>query len=354
MGLYKKGRMWYMAVTANGRQFNRSTHTSNRQLAKRILAKIEGEIAEGRFGLIRSDPPKFEVWADQFIATIQHPNTRRTYASCVVALKHFFRNTKISDIDADRIETFKQDRVKSGTGPATVNRSLAVLRQLLKLAQRRRLVARNPMNDVDFLEERSMRRQPHIVTFAEQRKLEVVSRPLLKTLVVLLADTGLRVNREALPLRWQDIDFDDEVIHVRSSKTMSGRRVIPLSERCKDELLQWRNLTGPEYSPYVFPNPSNRAIPLKSVRKPWVTALKNSKIDYFPIYCLRASFASRLSAAGVPDVFVSQMMGHAGGLLHTYAKAIMDYRRDAIRKMEEFRQSHEVEPTVVPNVGVVQ
>jgi hypothetical protein len=34
------------------------------------------------------------------------------------------------------------------------------------------------------------------------------------------------------------------------------------------------------------------------------------------------------------------MMGHAGGLLQTYSKAIVEYRRDAIRKLEELRLSH--------------
>jgi len=46
----------------------------------------------------------------------------------------------------------------------------------------------------------------------------------------------------------------------------------------------------------------------------------------------------------VPDVFVSQMMGHAGGLLQTYSKAIAEYRRDAIRKLEELRHSWSTSP----------
>jgi len=55
----------------------------------------------------------------------------------------------------------------------------------------------------------------------------------------------------------------------------------------------------------------------------------------------QASGDVRLStaAAGVPDVFVSQMMGHAGGLLQTYSRAILDFRRDAIRNMEESRRN---------------
>jgi len=49
---------------------------------------------------------------------------------------------------------------------------------------------------------------------------------------------------------------------------------------------------------------ANRASPsthLKGVRKPWVKALKDAGISYFPIYNLRATFASRLSAAGAPS-----------------------------------------------------
>jgi hypothetical protein len=58
-----------------------------------------------------------------------------------------------------------------------------------------------------------------------------------------------------------------------------------------------------------------------------------------PIYNLHATFASRLAVAGVPDFFISEIMGHAGGFLQTYAKAIKDYHRDSICKLEAFRES---------------
>ena len=39
---------------------------------------------------------------------------------------------------------------------------------------------------------------------------------------------------------------------------------------------------------------------------------------------------------------VAQMLGHSStGIVMTYAKAIDEGRRDAIRKLEEFRQTHE-------------
>jgi hypothetical protein len=71
-----------------------------------------------------------------------------------------------------------------------------------------------------------------------------------------------------------------------------------------------------------------------------------AKITYFLICNLCATFSSRLGAAGVPDVFITQMLGHAGGLLETYSKAIPEYQRDAIRKLKAFRESANVTPPV--------
>jgi hypothetical protein len=46
------------------------------------------------------------------------------------------------------------------------------------------------------------------------------------------------------------------------------------------------------------------------------------------------------------------MMGHAGGFLQTYSKAIAD-RQDAIRKLEELRQSH-LNPALNQPISTVQ
>ena len=41
-----------------------------------------------------------------------------------------------------------------------------------------------------------------------------------------------------------DVDFVNDVIRVRESKTRAGERTIPMSGRCKIELLGWRSLLG--------------------------------------------------------------------------------------------------------------
>jgi integrase len=355
MGLYRRGRTWWMDFVVDGHQKCETTGTGNKRLAQKILDKRKGEIAEGRFNLPKSNPPALRQWAAQFLETIAHPNTYRTYGSCIQMLLEFFGDTRLSQITPNRIEDFKLSRTRAGAGPAIINRNLAVLRRMMKLAARQRLIGRTPFEEVDFLEERSQRRQAHILTFEEQAKLEAVATPLLRTLVVLLTETGLRVGREAFPLKWDDVGLVSGVLFVRQSKTGAGVRAMPLSKLCTTVLAEWQRLTGPEFSPYVFANPTNPQTHLKSVRKTWTRALKKARIEFFPIYNLRACFASRLAAAGVPDVFITQMMGHAGGLLQTYAKAITEYRRDAIRKLEEFRESANVTPAVsLPRKDLVQ
>ena len=119
-------------------------------------------------------------------------------------------------------------------------------------------------------------------------------------------------------------------------------RNIPLSARCKAELLRWREIVGLEFSPFVFPNFRTPGQPIRDIRKSWAKTLKAAKLEYFWLYHLRHSYASRLSAAGVSDLFVTQMIGHSTpSILRKYSKAIDEYRRDAVRKLEQLRAAQD-------------
>jgi integrase len=347
----KKGsKQWQMGVMLGGRQICRSAHTTNKDLAKKLLARWETEVFEGRFQLIKSQAPFFEDWAKQFLQTIPHLNTRSRYACSVNNLKLRLGKLRLSQITADRIEDFKEERLASGVGPATVNRDLVPLRKMLRNAQKRRFIARSPFVDVESLEEKSIRRRPHIATYSEEERILAVADPHIRVLAVLILETGLRSNREALVLKWDDIDFESDTIRVLESKTAAGIRNVPISGRCKAELLSWRNRVGPVFSPYVFPNTRNPERHLTQIRRSWAKALKLAGIPYFWLYNLRHTFASRLSAAGVADLFVAQMMGHSStSIVQTYARAIEEHKRHAIRKLESLRP--ETKPSVLPSTS---
>lgn len=227
-------------------------------------------------------------------------------------------------------------------GPATVNRDLAVLRRLLRIAEKKRFIARSPFAEVEFLEERKFRKQPYVVSFEDEDRILAVAEPHIRMLVILLLETGMRCGLEALSLKWEDVDLVTDSIRIRESKTLAGVRNLPISGRCKSELVRWRERIGPEFSAYVFPNMGTPDRPLKDVRRSWAKALRDAKLKFFVMYNLRHAFASRLSAAGMSDLFVAQMMGHSTpSILQTYAKVIDEYRRSAIHKLESLRIAHE-------------
>lgn len=169
----------------------------------------------------------------------------------------------------------------------------------------------------------------------EEKRLLAVAKGYLKPLILLLADTGLRVGKEALPIRWSDLDLENGLVFVRQSKTQAGIRCLPMTFRLKDELIRWKRLTGKQ-SEFVFAYPLDQSKHLLQVPKTWSRALKDAKVEPRRIYDLRSTFATRLNAAGVPQVFIDQLMGHSGGLAQTYAKASDEYRRAAIDKLEAF------------------
>ena len=334
-----------MSFTELGMQRCETTRTRNRRLAQKILDSRLGAIAEGRQPLlVKTNALRLKAWAEQFLQTVPGKMTHRRY-SCSVAnlLRHFGEQTRLTEIGTSQIEAFKRARLKEEVGPATINRDLAVLRRMLKLAARERLIARSPFADdgVESLEERKGRQSPRIISFEEEQKILGASPPLLRALVILLIETGLRTG-EALRLKWGDVDLASETIQVHESKTVAGRRLVCMSRLCKAELLNWKKLVGPNVSPFVFPNMDNPAAHLQSVRKPWATALKKAKLEFFRLYDLRANFASRLSASGAPDNLVAGVIGHScTSIVQTYAKVVDEYRKDAITKLEAYRQKQQ-------------
>jgi integrase len=341
MGIYLRGKTWWISYFVGGRQRFESSRSTKKRDARQLLDIRKGAAREGRLRLIKSNAPRFDEYSENFLLTVRHPNTQKRYGSSVRNFAACFGNVKISNITADAVEDFKKDRLSQGIRTATINRDLTVLRLMMQEAKKERFINESPFREVDFLEETKQRRRPHILTFEEEDRVLAAAAPHIRALAVLILETGMRSRREALSLLWSDVDFANGLIRVRESKTRAGERTIPISGRCKTELLRWRSLRGPEYSPFVFPSMHDPSKPLKDLRRSWAKALKDGGLQYFWLYDLRHTLASRLTQAGVSPIFVAQLIGHSStSILSTYARFIDEYRRDAIHKLETLRGDH--------------
>jgi integrase len=303
-----------MAYVVDRKQHCESTATTNKRVAQTILNKRLGEIVEERFQLPNSNPPRLQEFSQEFLNSIHHQInqiTKKRYASSLANLSEHFGDVRLSDFNLERIEGFKEARLLSKVRAATVNRDLAVLRRMLGIAAKKRLIRSLPFREIEMLEERKERRQPHILTFDEEERLLRTAAEHIRVLSILILETGLRSGKEALPLKWTEIDFLNESIRVRQSKTMAGQRIVPMSDRCKAELLRWQGLFGPNFSEYVFPKPGHPETHLRDVRANWANALSAAGLKQFWIYDLRHTFCSRVIQAGVSSIFAAQIMGHS-------------------------------------------
>jgi len=97
-------------------------------------------------------------------------------------------------------------------------------------------------------------------------------------------------------------------------------------------------------SEYLFPSPKRSAKRpyITNLRKVWVTTLRHAGVPYFSIYELRHTFATRLSAGGVADHFVTQMLRQGDStVFKRYSHAKLNMMRETLARLD--RQANERE-----------
>jgi integrase len=86
--------------------------------------------------------------------------------------------------------------------------------------------------------------------------------------------------------------------------------------------------------PFLFPsnpNPSGHQTALKTV---WQKTLRRAKIPYFRIYDIRSTYATRLSAGGVADEWVTQMLRQSDAqVFKKNSQMKLQMKREALVKL---------------------
>ena len=92
------------------------------------------------------------------------------------------------------------------------------------------------------------------------------------------------------------------------------------------------SISGP--SPFLFPNPHNPLGYQGSFKKVWATTLRKAKVPYFRIYDLRSTYATRLSAGGVADEWVTQFLRQGDAkVFKKYSQMKLQMKREALAKL---------------------
>src|SRR5262249_46093132 len=130
----------------------------------------------------------------------------------------------------------------------------------------------------------------------------------LKHAIVIISEMGLRPYKELMPMKKSQVDLENLLVYIPDSKTPNGVGDMPMTDLAYQAVKsQIEETPGSEY---LFPRLSARGKKpyTGSLKKVWRTTLRRAGVPYFSLYELRHTFATRLSAGGVSDHFVTQML----------------------------------------------
>lgn len=217
----------------------------------------------------------------------------------------FFGNMCIDKITADNIQQYYNSIMH--LSKSVSNQSKAILQAIFERADRLGQISRNPMH---YKYERSQKTGEKIV-LQDKQLIDIISQLNLLTgndylYTCFLCFTALR-RGEILGLRWSDIDFENEEIHVKNNVTYPDGANDPVVTVPKDNSfgvvhlnkLLSKNILKHKSNGYIISyssNESNRPITKSMFTKMWRRINKTIDLKGATSHSFRASYATMMNA----------------------------------------------------------
>lgn len=318
-----KKDVWYYAFWFNRRRIRKSGFTTKRQAELAEAKQKNGLYFEGQGvgGKIKDalmavfDRVLTIKSQDRAINTIRSIRSRRS------PIASYFGTKRLDHISSEDIEGYKSFRIANGISNRSINHELSALSQVFKYAHKSKIISYNPMWQVEKLKEKEV--DLVLPTHDQVQRFldEVLKTRFGYQLYVwfhVLAFTGLRP-AESLNLKWTDIDFESNELHVRRTlehqvKTRKPRS-INMNSILREVLLMWRNRWEAKFQAgqphqWVFFHPQMPTQRAKGFR----TAIKNARnragLPELHPYVFRHLFCSEAIKSGAERHVIKEWMGH--------------------------------------------
>lgn len=231
----------------------------------------------------------------------------------------------------ERMFTDLRSRPGAPLSPATLQRIRATFNSALNSAMKRQLIL---VNSVASIELPSIPRRSHSVWTIDElnRFFDFTAKERLAVAYRVVAMTGFR-RGEIAGLRWEDVDLDRRILHVRQQrvqlrtgvkvgppKSDTGVRRVPIDETTADLLRQHRaRMTeealgrgeGRTAMEYVFVKEDGSPVMPETIYKTMRRLALRAGLPPIRLHDLRHTHASHALAAGIPMKVVQERLGHS-------------------------------------------
>jgi integrase len=370
----KESKVWWIRYRdRNGIRRRESTLTEDwneaqQRLRKRLQARDDNILDTVKKG----ESMSFGEWADFFLEYYSKPPLRAdsTHEINVRVTKHLkpvFGMSKLVDITADKIELYlrrrlrQRIRIKTALGyreggvlqAATVHQEFRVLRRMLNVAVRKKLLLANPCSGVEFPVRVKGLFRPHYMSWSEQQRIQAHAPEHLRNIITIITETGLRVFKELLSMKKDQLDLPNACVWIPDSKTPNGIAEVPLTPLAVQAFRNQLAISGS--GPFLFPSELNPTGHQRTLNTAWHKTLRRAGVAYFRIYDLRSTYATRLSAGGVADEWVIQLLRQGDShIFKKYSQMKLQMKREALEKINRRANEMSLNPGVDPGTAMIQ
>jgi len=296
-----KAKQWAKTVEDDTALARKLSHGDDISLRQAVQIESSGKT-------IRCIVPLFSEWVDEFLR--DSPLADTPAAGMIKFWRKRFTDKLVIDITAEDIDEALLEVAQKRTG-STVNRYKSHLSSVFiafnKHPTYKRLRFANPVRSefVSSFPENPPRNR--FLCREEQQQLLTAARASqwerLYLLVLMALTTGAR-RGELLKLTWGDIDFDQKVATLQTTKNKEPR-LLPLIDPVIEELQVFHG----EHDHLIFPSTVSNHKPF-DFKKAWKNALAESDLPGVRFHDLRHTAASNMVSAGRTLFETGTLLGH--------------------------------------------
>jgi len=306
--VYLRGRIWWYKFYHQGRKIERSSRSEDRAEAERQLAIARGQLAQGMTPSVRYDRVRFRDLVE-LIKTDYKVKKRKTIGKLERNIKlhlgPYFGFMKTSEITSDRISNYIEKRLDEDASHATINRELANLKRMFRLAlqQTPSRVERVPY--IPKLEEDNVREE----FFTDQEYVDLLEElpEAIRPVVTFAYWYGWRKS-EILGLTWDKVNLEEGTVRlVRGKSKNRSAREIELFPEVLGMLREMWNDKARIKTEYVFHRNGNE---VKDFYGAWRRACEKIRVPGRWFHDLRRTAIRNMVRMGIPERVAMEISGH--------------------------------------------